>query len=128
VAMECSWNDGSRTQYYIVILDQLQGRSGGLEWAPESWIRGPLTYTLFEQPSPGLTAEEGLTFNVVGKKCVELQTNINGQRRTITFDNVLYTPGFRSNLISVARLSTKGVKTLNLTVEYTFNLKLISNT
>ena len=68
------------------------------------------SYTPFEQPSPGLTAEEGLTFNVVGKGSVELQTNINGQRRTITFDNALYTPGFRSNLISVARLSTKGAE------------------
>jgi len=46
----------------------------------------------------------------VGKGSVELQTNINGQRRTITFNNVLYIPGFRSNLISVARLSTKGAE------------------
>jgi len=67
-------------------------------------------YTPFEQPSPRLTTEEGLTFNVVGKGSVELQTNINRQRRTITFDNTLYTPGFRSNLISVARLSTKGTE------------------
>ena len=43
VAMECSWNDGSKTQYYVVILDQLQGCSRGLERAPESRIRGPLT-------------------------------------------------------------------------------------
>jgi len=41
--MECSWNDGSKTQYYVVILDRLQDHSGGLEWAPESRIRGPLT-------------------------------------------------------------------------------------
>jgi len=68
------------------------------------------SYTPFEQPSPGLTAEEGLIFNVVGKGSVKLQTNINRQRRTITFDNALYTPGFRSNLISVARLSTKGAE------------------
>ena len=44
VATECSWNDGSKTQYYVVILDQLQDRSGELERAPESRIRGPLTY------------------------------------------------------------------------------------
>ena len=43
MATECSWNDGSKTQYYVVILDQLQGRSRGLEWAPESRVRGPLT-------------------------------------------------------------------------------------
>ena len=46
VATECSRNDGSKTQYYIVILDQLQGRSGALERAPESRIRGPLTKML----------------------------------------------------------------------------------
>jgi len=43
--MECSWNDGSKTQYYIVILDQLQDHSGGLEQAPESRVRGSLIFT-----------------------------------------------------------------------------------
>ena len=43
MATECSRNDGSKTQYYIVILDWLQGHSRGLEQAPESQIRGPLT-------------------------------------------------------------------------------------
>jgi len=41
--MECSWNDGGKTQYYYVILDQLQGHSGELVQAPELHIRGPLT-------------------------------------------------------------------------------------
>jgi len=41
--MECSWNDGGKTQYYIVILDQLQGHSRGLVWAPESYVKGSLT-------------------------------------------------------------------------------------
>jgi len=42
--MECSWNDGSKTKYYYVIFDQLQGHSEELIWAPESFVRGPLTY------------------------------------------------------------------------------------
>jgi len=46
VAMECFWNDGSKTQYYYVILDRLRDRSGELERAPESRIRGPLTRAL----------------------------------------------------------------------------------
>jgi len=33
--MEYSWNDRGKTQYYIVILDQLQGHSGGLVRALE---------------------------------------------------------------------------------------------
>jgi len=41
--MECSWNDRSKTQYYVVILDRLQGHSGGLEQAPELHVRGLLT-------------------------------------------------------------------------------------
>jgi len=68
------------------------------------------SYTPFEQLLPRLTTKEGLIFNVVGKGSIKLQTNINGQRRMITFDNILYTPGFRSNLISVARPSTKGAE------------------
>ena len=42
MATECSWNDGSKAQYYIVILDRLLGRSGGLERALEWRVRGPL--------------------------------------------------------------------------------------
>ena len=51
VATECSQNDGSKTQYYYVILDQLQGRSEALEQAPESWIRGSLIDVMLEFPS-----------------------------------------------------------------------------
>ena len=43
MATECSWNDGSKAQYYYVILDRLLGRSGGLERASEWRVRGPLT-------------------------------------------------------------------------------------
>jgi len=68
------------------------------------------SYIPFEQPLPGLTAEKGLTFNVEGKGNIELQTYVNGERRTITFENALYTPRFRSNLILIARLSIKGAE------------------
>ena len=56
VATECSQNDGSKTQYYIVILDQLQGRSRALERALESRIRGPLIFT----PPPRLLCLEAM--------------------------------------------------------------------
>ena len=46
MATECSWNDGSKAQYYVVILDRLLGHSGGLERAPEWHVRGPLTVAL----------------------------------------------------------------------------------
>ena len=41
--MECFWNDGGKTQYYIVILDQLQDHSRGLVQAPESRVKSLLT-------------------------------------------------------------------------------------
>lgn len=47
---------------------------------------------------------------MVRKGNVKFQTNINGVKRIITIDDVLYTPGFRSNLISMSKLSIKGVK------------------
>ena len=47
VAMECFWNDGSETQYYVVILDRLQGCSGGLEQVLELCVRDPLTDSLY---------------------------------------------------------------------------------
>ena len=56
VAMECSWNDGSKTQYYYVILNRLLGRSRGLERAPEWRVRGPLTFT----PPPRLLHLEAI--------------------------------------------------------------------
>jgi len=46
--MECSRNDESETQYYVVILDWLQGCSEGLERALESHVRGPLTNVYYK--------------------------------------------------------------------------------
>jgi len=43
--MECSWNNGGKTKYYVVIFDQLQDHSGGLIRALESFVRGSLIYT-----------------------------------------------------------------------------------
>ena len=69
-----------------------------------------ISYIPFEQLSPRLTAEKGLIFNIEGKGNIELQTNVNGKRKTITFEKALYTPRFKSNLISMARLSIKGAE------------------
>ena len=66
-ATECSRNDGSKTQYYIVILDRLQGRSGALERAPESRIRGLLTVYHYTKRATlaRLLANEGEAIYVV---------------------------------------------------------------
>ena len=56
MAIECSRNDRSKTQYYVVILDRLQGRSGALEWAPGLQVRGPLIFT----PPPRLLCLEAM--------------------------------------------------------------------
>ena len=67
MAMECSWNDGSKTQYYVVILDWLLGRSGGLERAPEWRVRGPLTVYYYTKRATlaRLLANEGPAIYVV---------------------------------------------------------------
>jgi len=64
------------------------------------------TYVSFEKPLAGLLA--GSSFNIVGKGSISSSTTINGVTRIIDIDNILYTPSFRSNLISVSKLIAKG--------------------
>ena len=66
VATEHSRNDGSKAQYYVVILDRLQDRSRGLERAPESQIRGPLTDGRKEDMK-GREKRDGTKIGVNGK-------------------------------------------------------------
>jgi len=68
------------------------------------------SYTSFNQLLSGLTAKRELTFKVIRKGNIKFQTNINGVKRTITINDVLYIPSFRSDLISMSKLSIKGVK------------------
>jgi len=65
---------------------------------------------LLQQPTTGMTAGKQSTFHVEGGGKVRLRTNINGVSKTITFDDVLYTPELRSNLISISKLAEKGIK------------------
>jgi len=51
--------------------------------------------------SVGLLTNKGATFSIIGKGNVKIITDINGIRRKVKFENVLYTPDMRSNLISV---------------------------
>jgi len=67
-------------------------------------------YTLFNQLLSGLTIEKRLIFNIIGRGNIEFQTKTNGVKRMITINNALYTPGFRSNLILISKLSIKGVE------------------
>ena len=66
------------------------------------------SYIPFEKPSEGLSAGEGLVFSIVGKGDVKFQTYMNGKTRNIILEDVLHTPGLRSNLISVSKLEEKG--------------------
>jgi len=63
-----------------------------------------------QRPTTGITASKQSTFHVEGRGKVKLRTNINGVSKTITFDDALYTPELRSNLISVSKLAEKGIK------------------
>jgi len=66
------------------------------------------SYTPFERPLEGLSADEGLVFSIVEKGNIKFQTHINGKTRNIILEDVLYIPGLRSNLISVPKLERKG--------------------
>jgi len=62
------------------------------------------------KPTIGLAAGKESTFKVLGRGKVKFQADVNSTNRTITLDDVLYTPGLRSNLILVSKLVEKGVK------------------
>ena len=50
-------------------------------------------------------AVDGITFPILGKGQVKLKLN----SKIVTFDNVMYSPKLRRNLISGSRLDTKGI-------------------
>jgi len=66
-------------------------------------------YSTLDNPPMGLSAGKESTFEITEKEKVEFLTNINDVQRKITFNNVLHTPGLRSNLISVSKLNSKGL-------------------
>ena len=55
-------------------------------------------------------------FAIVRRGNVDVNCTINGVSRKITFEDALHTPGLQSNLISISKLSKKGV-TMNLDVD-----------
>jgi len=55
-------------------------------------------------------------FAIIGRENVDVNCTINGVSRKITFEDALHTPGLQSNLISISKLSKKGV-TMNLDVD-----------
>jgi len=58
----------------------------------------------------GLRAGKGSTFNVIRKGKAKIYMNIDGNIKNLTFDNALYTPELRSNLISISKLGEKEAK------------------
>jgi len=69
-----------------------------------------ITITYMHQPNMGLAASRESTFSIAGEGKAKIETNVNGITRAITFNDALYTPELRSNLISVSRLVGKGAK------------------
>jgi len=63
---------------------------------------------LLHRPITRLAAGKESTFKVIGKGKAKIHTMINNTRESITFENALYTPELRSNLISVSKLGEKG--------------------
>jgi len=61
---------------------------------------------------------------VLGKGKVKIHVTVNGVSKNITFDDVLYIPDLRSNLISLSKLGEKGVRVLF--DEYKAQIKTVS--
>jgi len=66
-------------------------------------------YKALEQLSIGLLANKGTTFSIIGKRNIEIITDIKSIKRKVKFENVLHTLDMRLNLISLSRLEDKGV-------------------
>jgi len=66
------------------------------------------TYTPLSQATPSLGARQDLTFQIVKRGSVKLESVIDGEVKKITLNNMLHIPALRSNLISVLKLSEKG--------------------
>jgi len=54
-----------------------------------------ITLILLSQLMLGLGVGKGSTFNVIGKEKAKIYMNIDGNIKSLTFDNVLYTPKLR---------------------------------
>ena len=66
------------------------------------------TLTPLKEPTSGMSAGKGSIFRIIGEGYVEFDTEINGVKKHIMIDNILYTPELQSNLISVSKLGAKG--------------------
>jgi len=64
------------------------------------------SYAPLEQSLIGLSARS--TFDIVGKGSISFSTTIDGVTRIIDINDVLHTPSFQSNLISISKLIAKG--------------------
>ena len=67
-----------------------------------------ISYSPLNQNISGLSASINSTFNILGRGTIKFKTRIEGTLRSITLNNMMYTPDLWSNLISVSRLLEKG--------------------
>ncbi|KAJ3552016.1 hypothetical protein NP233_g12967 [Leucocoprinus birnbaumii] len=65
-------------------------------------------YTRFTNPMLGRTAEKGLTFEIIGQGTVTMAVDVGEKVVELTLNDVLHTPGLRSNLISIPKICSLG--------------------
>lgn len=66
------------------------------------------SYTPFDTPFTGCSADKNSTFDIRGKGVVSCTTSVNGNDVKIEILDILHTPNLRSNLISISKLVSKG--------------------
>jgi len=69
-----------------------------------------LNYTPMREPLQGTMANKNAVFTIIGKEDILFETQVDGEKRKVLLEEVLYTPTLRSDLISVSKLTEKGTK------------------
>lgn len=68
------------------------------------------SYTPFDTPYTGCSADKDSSFEIQGKGVVNCITNVMGNPVRVAISDVLHTPNLRTNLISVSKLVAKGAQ------------------
>ena len=85
-----------------------------------------ISYSPLNQNISGLSAGINSTFNILGRGTVKFKMRVERTLRSITLDNVIYTPDLWSNLISVSRLLEKGADAIFLITDNSVLIKIPS--
>jgi len=83
-----------------------------------------ILYFSLNQNISSLSASINSTFNILRKGTIRFKTRVERKLKTITLNNIIYTSGLRSNLISILKLFEKGANILFLVTDNLVSIKM----